>query len=303
MGLSALECAALARDPREQERRLTFVLIGGGPTGVEMAGAISEIARRTMTRDFRRIDPAKAKVIVIEGSPHILGAYPPDLSDNGKRQLEQIGVEVRQGVSVTNVTSDGVEIKGGEFIPARTVIWAAGNAASPLGKSLGVPIDRAGRVTINEDLTIPGHPEVQVIGDMANFSHQTGKPLPGVSPVAMQQGRHAARNVVETIAGGKPMHFHYVDKGTMATIGRNKAVADLNFIRFGGFFAWVMWAGVHIFFLIGFRNRFNVMREWIWNYLTFYKGSRLITGTGGGDDALRHPQVGSEPFLAAAPEA
>ena len=301
--LLAFEVAEKALDASERNAAMTFVIVGGGPTGVEMAGAISEIARRTMTRDFRRIDPAKAKVIVIEGSPHILGAYPPDLSDSGKRQLEQIGVEVRQGVSVTNVTSDGVEIKGGEFIPARTVIWAAGNAASPLGKSLGVPIDRAGRVTINEDLTIPGHPEVQVIGDMANFSHQTGKPLPGVSPVAMQQGRHAARNVVETIAGGKPMHFHYVDKGTMATIGRNKAVADLNFIRFGGFFAWVMWAGVHIFFLIGFRNRFNVMREWIWNYLTFYKGSRLITGTGGGDDALRHPQAGSEPFLTAAPEA
>jgi NADH dehydrogenase len=300
--LLAFEIAEKALDPGERHAAMTFVIVGGGPTGVEMAGAIGEIARHTMTRDFRRIDSAQAKVIVIEGSPHILGAYPPDLSASGKRQLEQIGVEVREGVSVTKVTRDGVEIKGGEFIPARTVIWAAGNAASPLGKSLGVPIDRAGRVIVNEDLTIPGHPEVQVIGDMADFSHQTGKPLPGVSPVAMQQGKHAARNVVETLAGGRPMRFRYVDKGTMATIGRNKAVADLNFIRFGGFFAWLMWAGVHIFFLVGFRNRFAVIGEWFWSYLTFNRGSRLITGTGGGDDALRHPQPGSEP-IAPAPKA
>ena len=293
--LLAFEIAEKAINQSERDAAMTFIIVGGGPTGVEMAGAISEIARHTMTRDFRRINSARAKVILIEGAPHILGAYPPDLAASGKRQLEQIGVEVHENVQVTNVTAEGVEIKGGQFIPARTVIWAAGNMASPLGKTLGVPVDKVGRVVVNEDLTIPGHPEVQVIGDMANFSHQTGKPLPGVSPTAMQEGKHAANNVLETLAGGKPMPFHYWDKGTMATIGRNKAVADLNFIRFGGFLAWVMWAGVHIFFLVGFRSRIKVMAEWFWNYITFYRASRLITGAQDGQDALRHPQEGSQP--------
>ena len=275
---------------------MTFIIVGGGPTGVEMAGAISEIARHTMTKDFRRINSSKAKVIVIEGGPHILGAYPADLAANGKRQLESIGVEVHEGVQVTKVTPEGVEIKGGQFIPARTVIWAAGNQASPLGKTLGVPTDKAGRVVVNEDLTIPGHSEVQVIGDMANFSHQTGKPLPGISPPAMQEGRHAARSILETLAGGKPMPFHYWDKGSLATIGRNKAVADLNFVHFGGFLAWIIWAGVHIFYLVGFRSRFVVMTEWAWNYFSFFRASRLITGTQDGQDALSHPQPGCEPI-------
>ncbi len=294
--LLAFEIAEKAVEQSERDAAMTFIIVGGGPTGVEMAGAISEIARHTMTKDFRRINSSKAKVIIIEGAPHILGAYPSDLADNGKRQLESIGVEVHEGVHVTNVTAGGVEIKGGQFIPARTVIWAAGNQASPLGKTLGVPTDKAGRVVVNEDLTIPGHPEVQVIGDMANFSHQTGKPLPGVSPPAMQEGRHAARSILETLAGGKPMPFHYWDKGSMATIGRNKAVADLNFIHFGGFLAWIMWAGVHVFYLVGFRSRFVVMTEWAWNYFSFYRASRLITGTQDGQDALSHPQPGCEPI-------
>ena len=294
--LIAFEIAEKAIKQEERDAAMTFIIVGGGPTGVEMAGAISEIARHTMTRDFRHISSARAKVIVIEGGPHILGAYPPDLAANGRRQLEQIGVEVHEGLQVTNVTSDGVEVKGGEFIPARTVIWAAGNAASPLGKSLGAPLDKAGRVVVNEDLTIPNHPDVQVIGDMASFLHQTGKPLPGVSPTAMQEGRHAADNVLETLAGGKPMPFHYWDKGTLATIGRNRAVADLNYVRFGGFLAWLMWAGIHIFFLIGFRNRFAVISEWMWNYFTFYRASRLITGAQDGQDALHYPQPGSEPM-------
>ena len=217
--LVAFELAEKAIDPGERNAALTFVIVGGGPTGVEMAGAISEIARHTMTKGFRRIDSRKAKIIVIEGAPHILGAYPESLATNAKRQLEKIGVEVHEGIHVTNVTSEGVEVKGGPFIPARTAFWAAGNAASPLGKTLGVPLDKAARVVVNEDLTIPGHPEVQFIGDMACFTHQTGKPLPGVSPTAMQMGRHAARNVLETIAGGQPMKFHYVDKGTLATSG------------------------------------------------------------------------------------
>ena len=180
--LVSFEGAEKALDQSERDAAMTFVIVGGGPTGVEMAGAISEIARHTMTKDFRHIDSAKAKIILIEGAPHILGSYPPDLAENGKRQLESIGVEVHQGLQVTNVTAEGVEVKGGQFIPARTVIWAAGNAASPLGKTLGAPVDKTGRVMVNEDLTIPGHPEIQVIGDMASFTHQTGKPLPGVSP-------------------------------------------------------------------------------------------------------------------------
>ena len=298
--LVAFEIAEKAVDQSERDAAMTFVIVGGGPTGVEMAGAISEIARHTMTRDFRHIESAKAKVLVIEGGEHILGAYPADLAANGKRQLESIGVEVYEGLQVTNVTADGVEVKGGRFIPARTVVWAAGNAASPLGKSLGAPTDKAGRVVVNEDLTIPNHPEVQVIGDMANFSHQTGKPLPGVSPTAMQMGRHSARNILETISGGKPMKFEYWDKGTMATIGRNKAVADLHWVHFGGFLAWISWAAIHLFYLVGYRNRFAVMGEWIWNYVTFYKGSRLITGTQDGFDNLRHPAPGAEPDVAPA---
>ncbi len=293
--LVAFEIAEKAVDQAERSAAMTFVIVGGGPTGVEMAGAISEIARHTMSKDFRNIESSTAKVILVEGSPRILAAYPEDLSHSGKKQLEQIGVEVHEGVAVTNVTAEGVEIKGGQFIPARTVIWAAGNAASPLGKSLGVPVDKAGRVVVNEDLTIPGHPEVQVVGDLANFSHQTGKPLPGVSPTAMQMGRHAARSILETIAGGQPMKFHYWDKGTLATIGRNRAVGDLNFMHVTGFIAWVIWAGVHIMYLVGFRNRFAVAGEWIFNYITFYRGSRLITGTQAGQESLHHPVPGSEP--------
>ena len=261
--LVAFETAEKAIEPAERDAAMTFVIVGGGPTGVEMAGAISEIARHTMTKDFRHIDSRKAKVILIEGAPHILGVYPEDLVASAKRQLESSGVEIHEGVQVTNVTAEGVEVKGGRFIPARTVVWAAGNAASPLGQTLGTPLDKAGRVIVNQDLTIPGHPEVQVIGDMSCFRHQTGKPLPGVSPTAMQMGRHAARNVLETVAGGQPMQFHYVDKGSLATIGRNKAVADLPYnIRFGGFPAWVIWACIHIFYLVGYRSRFAVIVEW-----------------------------------------
>ena len=293
--LLAFEIAEKAIDQGERDAAMTFVVVGGGPTGVEMAGAICEIARHTMTRDFRSIDSANAKVILIEGSPHILASYTPDLSEKGKRQLEQIGVEVHEGVAVTNVTADGVEIKGDKFIPCRTVVWAAGNAASPLGKTLDVPLDKVGRVIVNEDLTIPGHPEVQVIGDMANFSWQSGKPLPGVSPAAMQMGRHAARSILETLAGGQPMKFHYWDKGSLATIGRNKAVGDLNFIHVSGFIAWFLWATIHIFYLVGYRSRLAVMGEWFWNYVTFYRGSRLITGMQDGQDALHHPAAGADP--------
>jgi NADH dehydrogenase len=255
---------------------MTFVVIGGGPTGVEMAGAIAEIARYTLEKDFRHIDPASARVILVEGDSRILSSFPEDLSASAMKQLKQLGVEVRVGVHAKNLTGAGLEI-GDEFIPCRVKIWAAGNTASFVGKTIGVPVDKVGRVIVNDDLTIPGHSEVQVIGDLANFSHQGEKPLPGVSPVAMQQGRHAARNILGMIDGRKPQRFHYWNKGSMATIGRNKAVADLNYIHLSGLPAWLVWLFVHIIFLVGFRNRIAVLIQWAWSYITFNKGARLIT--------------------------
>ena len=274
--LLAFEYAEKTPDEAARRAAMNFVIIGGGPTGVEMAGAIAEISRYTMARDFRHINPSEARVILIEGEPRLLAAYPPDLSESARKQLADLGVEVRTSTRATNLTDAGVQI-GDEFIPCRVKIWAAGNNASFVGKTLGVPSDRAGRVIVNDDLTIPGHPEVQVIGDLANFPHQTGQPLPGISPVAMQQGRHAARNVIAMIQGRKPQRFRYWDKGTMATIGRNKAVADLKFVHLSGLPAWLAWLFVHIVFLVGFRNRLLVLVQWAWAYLTFDKGARLIT--------------------------
>ena len=274
--LLAFEYAEKTPDEAARGAAMNFVIIGGGPTGVEMAGAIAEISRYTMARDFRHINPSEARVILIEGEPRLLAAYPPDLSESARKQLADLGVEVRTSTRATNLTDAGVQI-GDEFIPCRVKIWAAGNNASFVGKTLGVPSDRAGRVIVNDDLTIPGRPEVQVIGDLANFPHQTGQPLPGISPVAMQQGRHAARNVLAMIKGRKPQRFRYWDKGTMATIGRNKAVADLKFVHLSGLPAWLAWLFVHIVFLVGFRNRLLVLVQWAWAYLTFDKGARLIT--------------------------
>jgi NADH dehydrogenase len=274
--LLAFEYAEKMTDDAARKAAMTFVIIGGGPTGVEMAGAIAEISRHTLARDFRHIDPSQARVILIEGEPRLLAAFPEDLSASALKQLVDLGVEVRTATRATNLTEAGVEV-GNEFIPCRVKIWAAGNNASFVGKSLGMPIDRVGRVMVNDDLTIPGHLEVQVIGDLANFSHQTGEPLPGVSPVAMQQGRHAARNVLAMIQGRKPQRFHYWDKGNIATIGRNKAVADLKFVHLSGLPAWLAWLFVHIVFLVGFRNRFLVLFQWAWAYFTFDKGARLIT--------------------------
>src|SRR5438046_7966477 len=208
---------------------MTFVVVGGGPTGVEMAGAIAEIACYTLAKDFRHIDPSQALVILVEGGPHVLATFPEDLQISAMKQLVDLGVEVRTGIHATNLSEQGLQV-GNEFISCRVKIWAAGNNASFIGHSLGVPIDRVGRVIVNKDLTIPSHPEVQVIGDLANFSHQTGQPLPGISPVAMQQGRHAARNILRMIRGQKPEPFHYFDKGTMAKIGRNSTVADLKLV-------------------------------------------------------------------------
>ena len=274
--LLAFEYAEKITDETARRAALNFVIIGGGPTGVEMAGAIAEISRHTLAKDFRHIDPSQARVILIEGEPRLLAAYPEDLSASARKQLEDLGVEVRTGARATKLSEAGVQVNG-EFIPCRVKIWAAGNNASFVGKTLGAPVDRVGRVIVNDDLTIPGHPEVQVIGDLANFPHQTGQPLPGISPVAMQQGRHAARNVLAMIRGRKPQRFRYWDKGTMATIGRNKAVADLRFMHLSGLPAWLAWLFVHIVFLVGFRNRLVVLFQWAWAYLTFDKGARLIT--------------------------
>jgi len=274
--LMAFEYAEKITDEGARKAAMTFVIIGGGPTGVEMAGAIAEIARYTLAKDFRHIDPSQARVILIEGEPRLLAGFPEDLSASAMKQLVDLGVEVRTSVCATNLTETGLQV-GDEFIPCRVKIWAAGNNASFVGKTLGVPIDQVGRVMVNDDLTIPGHPEVQVIGDLANFSHQTGQPLPGVSPVAMQQGRHAAKNILRMIKNREPQRFRYWDKGSMATIGRNKAVADLNFVHLSGLPAWLVWLFVHIIFLVGFRNRLAVLFQWGWAYFTFNAGARLIT--------------------------
>jgi len=274
--LMAFEYAEKITDEAARKAAMTFVIIGGGPTGVEMAGAIAEIARYTLAKDFRHIDPSQARVILIEGEPRLLASFPEDLSASAMKQLVDLGVEVRTSVRATNITETGLQV-GHEFIPCRVKIWAAGNNASFVGQTLGVPIDRVGRVMVNDDLTIPGHPEVQVIGDLANFSHQTGQPLPGVSPVAMQQGRHAAKNILRMIKNRKPQRFRYWNKGSMATIGRNKAVADLNFVHLSGLPAWLVWLFVHIIFLVGFRNRLAVLFQWAWAYFTFNAGARLIT--------------------------
>jgi NADH:quinone reductase (non-electrogenic) len=274
--LLAFEYAEKISDPAARAAAMTFVIIGGGPTGVEMAGAIAEIARHTLARDFRHIDPSSARVVLIEGESQVLATFPEDLRTSAMKQLQDLGVEIRTGVRATDLTEAGLRV-GDEFIPCRVKIWAAGNTASFVGKSLGVPVDRVGRVIVQDDLTIPGHPEVQVIGDLANFTGKDGKSLPGVSPVAMQQGRHAARNIMNMIEGRKPQRFWYFDKGSMATIGRNKAVADLRLLHLSGLPAWVAWAFVHILFLVGFRNRVVVLVQWAWAYFTFNKGARLIT--------------------------
>jgi len=274
--LLAFEYAEKISDPAARAAAMTFVIIGGGPTGVEMAGAIAEIARHTLARDFRHIDPSSARVVLIESESQVLATFPEDLRTSAMKQLQDLGVEVRTGVHATDLTEAGLRV-GDEFIPCRVKIWAAGNTASFVGKSLGVPVDRVGRVIVQDDLTIPGHPEVQVIGDLANVTGKDGKSLPGVSPVAMQQGRHAARNILNMIEGRKPQRFWYFDKGSMATIGRNKAVADLRLLHLSGLPAWVAWLFVHTLFLVGFRNRVVVLFQWAWAYLTFNKGARLIT--------------------------
>lgn len=276
--LLAFEIAERTEDDEERRAAMTFVVVGAGPTGVEMAGAIAEIARVTLVKDFRHIDPAQARVVLLDFAPRVLQMLDPELSESARRQLFDIGVEVRPLTLVEKVCAEGVQIKGGEKIAARTIVWAAGNAASLLGESLGVPLDKQGRVIVREDLSIPGHREVFVIGDQAHFAPGGGTPLPGLSPVAMQQGRHAARNIRALLAGGWSDKFEYFDKGTMATIGRNRAVADAGFMRFSGLLAWLAWLFVHIIFLVGFRNKLLVLINWTIAYVTYGRGARLITG-------------------------
>jgi len=274
--LSAFEMAERAADPAEREAWLTFVIVGGGPTGVELCGALIEIARHALAKDFRRIDPTQAKVILLEGSGRVLPTYVPELSEKARLQLVHLGVDVRLGNQVTAIDADGVTV-GGERITAKTVLWAAGVAASRLGKALGVPLDRAGRVIVQPDLTIVGQPSVFVIGDLASLTID-GKPVPGVAPAAIQEGAHAAENVLRSIRGVAMTPFRYKDKGSLATIGRSCAVADLGKIKLSGPLAWLAWLGVHILFLIGFRNRFVVLFEWAWSFFSYDRGARLITG-------------------------
>jgi len=275
--LLAYEAAERESDGAEQQALLTFVVIGGGPTGVELAGALGEISRRTISRDFRVIDPTKARIVLLEGAPRILTTFPESLSLSAQDALRRIGVEVRTKAIVTRVTADAVWL-GGEQIRARTVLWAAGVAAAPLTRNLDAPLDRSGRVLVEPDLSIPGHPETFAIGDMCAFLHQTGAPLPGVAPVAIQQGRAVADNVLRRLRGEPTRPFRYRDKGSMATIGRAAAVAVVGRLKLSGLPAWLAWLLVHIVFLIGFRNRLLVLFEWAWAYLTWHRGARLITG-------------------------
>ncbi len=252
------------------------MIIGGGPTGVELAGAIGEISRYTITRDFRHIDPRQTRVILIEGGPRILPAFDPRLSARAQRGLEKLGVTVWTGSVVSDVRPDGVQV-GQEFIKARTVLWAAGVAASELNATLKLESDRAGRIVVEPDLSVKGHREVFVLGDQANFSHGVDRPLPGLAPVAIQMGRHAARQIRADLKGKERKPFQYVDKGTMATIGRADAVVSAGPVKMGGFIAWLGWLFVHIFFLIGFRNRVSVFLQWAYSYLSLSRGARLIT--------------------------
>lgn len=275
--LLSLEKAERTTDPKERERCTNFVIVGGGPTGVEMAGSISEIAQKTMVYDYRHIDTSNTNIYLIEAGNHILAGFPEELSQAARHTLERMGVHVLTNTRVTDVTADGVETSNG-FIPTSNAIWAAGNTASPLLQSLHTPCDRMGRAIVEPDLSIPQHEHIFVIGDAAHAKDSKGNPLPGVAPVAMQQGRYIASILKEHSLRGQRQPFHYVDKGSMATIGRAKAVADIRGLQFTGIVAWFLWSFIHIFFLIGFRNRFRVMAEWMYYYLTFRRGIRLIVG-------------------------
>jgi NADH:ubiquinone reductase (H+-translocating) len=275
--LTAFEQAEATHDPHEQKRLMTFVVVGGGPTGVELAGAIGEMSRYTLAKDFRNIDAALARIFLIEGAPRILPSFPEKLARRAMRDLEDLGVQVWTSSIVTHIDARGVEVDD-ERLSAGTVLWAAGVQASPLGLQLGVETDRQGRILVEPDLSLPWHPEVFVAGDQAHCVGPVGRPLPGLAPVAIQQGRHIARLILDDLAGKPRQKFHYVDKGQMATIGRSRAVARTGRLSLTGFIAWLAWLLVHIFYLTGFRNRLFVVLSWGWSYLTFRKGARLIVG-------------------------
>ncbi|MBI3660054.1 NAD(P)/FAD-dependent oxidoreductase [Candidatus Acetothermia bacterium] len=284
--LLAFESAEREPDPEKVKAWLTFVIVGAGPTGLELAGALAEIAHDTLKYDFRSINPADARILLIEGAERVLPPYPADLSVKATEQLSRLSVTVRTSAIVAEIQPDSVTLRSGEKIekiPTRTVLWAAGVQASPLGqilsKATGVTLDPAGRVMVEPNLTVPGRPEIFVLGDMVNFSHQTGKPLPGVAPVAMQQGRYVAHLIDARLRGQvQTVPFHYKDKGSMATIGRAAAVADIGGFHFSGLFAWLAWLFIHLMYLVEFENRQLVFLQWAWNYVTRNRAARLITG-------------------------
>lgn len=275
--LLAFELAERKAALSDEFEPLNFVVVGAGPTGVELAGAIAGIARQALAKDFKNIDTRKARVILFEGADRVLTEYTPDLSEKAKQQLEDLGVEVRLNSFVTNIEPGRVKV-GDDWIECDVVLWATGVAASPLGKKLGAPTDKAGRVLVEPDLTIPGHDNIFVIGDMVSMKQENGELVPGVSPAAMQMGTATARNILGDLRGADRQNFSYVDKGSMATIGRNKAIAHVFGLKLSGFIAWLLWLFLHVFFLIGFRNRVIVLLEWFWAYLTRERSARLITG-------------------------
>jgi len=283
--LLAFEAAEREQNPDRLRAWMTFVIVGAGPTGAELAGALGEIAHDTLVHDFRDIDSTQTRIILVEGADRPLPTYPPKLSEAARKMLTRLGVTVRTGAMVTDVRADGVTIREGdrsEDIPTRTILWAAGVLASPLGRILseeaGAKLDRVGRVVVEPDMSIAAHPEIFVIGDLANFSHQTGNPLPGVAQPAIQQGTYVAKLIRARLAGKKLPPFHYFDKGNLATIGRGAAVADLNWLRLSGWPAWLIWVFIHLLYIIQFQNRLLVMLQWAWLYLTFDRSARLITG-------------------------
>jgi NADH dehydrogenase len=282
--LTAFEIAERESDPERRRMLLTFVIVGGGPTGVEMAGAMAEVSRHSLEHEFRRINPADAQIMLVEADERVLDSYPTDLAEKAQRSLERLGVIVRTRTRVSDIAADHVILTWGggqERLPTQTVIWAAGVQTVPLAQqfaqTVGVTTDRAGRIVVEPDLSVPGHPEIFVLGDMANFSHQSGKPLPGVAPVAIQQGRYVAKLIRARLRGGPLPPFHYKERGNMATIGRSAAVVDFGKLRFSGFVAWVIWLFVHLINLVGFRNRLLVLVQWGYSYLTYDRSARLIT--------------------------
>ncbi|MGJ7902672.1 NAD(P)/FAD-dependent oxidoreductase [Lysobacter sp. 1R34A] len=277
--LLAFERAEAAETEEERSAWLHFAVVGGGPTGVELAGTLAEISRKTLRREFRRIDPAQARVRLIEAGPRVLSNFPESLSEKARAQLQRLGVEVVTGTPVAEIDGRGYRL-GAEFVPSRTVLWAAGVAASPLGALLDAPRDRAGRVLVEPDLSVPGHPEIFVAGDLASVQQANGQPVPGVAPGAKQMGAHVASAIRARLAHRAVEPFRYVDFGNLATIGRRAAVVDLRGFKFSGFLAWVFWLAAHVFFLIGFRNRLIVMLNWSWAYFTYQRHARIIFGTG-----------------------